>query len=68
VKYVYGKYKTAHRGASALYPENTLAAFEGAVELGVDNIITNDITLAKETIYESRNGRWIRGYLEMFEK
>ena len=27
---------TAHRGASALYPENTMPAFEGAVELGAD--------------------------------
>ena len=27
---------TAHRGASAFYPENTMAAFEGAWELGAD--------------------------------
>ena len=27
---------TAHRGASAHYPENTMAAFRGAVELGAD--------------------------------
>ncbi len=27
---------TAHRGASALYPENTLVAFQGAKELGAD--------------------------------
>lgn len=27
---------TAHRGASALYPENTMAAFRGAWELGAD--------------------------------
>jgi glycerophosphoryl diester phosphodiesterase len=27
---------TAHRGASMQYPENTMAAFEGAVELGAD--------------------------------
>lgn len=27
---------TAHRGASALYPENTMAAFVGARELGAD--------------------------------
>lgn len=27
---------TAHRGASACYPENTMAAFEGAKELGAD--------------------------------
>lgn len=27
---------SAHRGASALYPENSMSAFEGAVELGAD--------------------------------
>ena len=27
---------TAHRGASAFYPENTMAAFRGALELGAD--------------------------------
>lgn len=27
---------TAHRGASAYYPENTMAAFQGAVEMGAD--------------------------------
>lgn len=27
---------TAHRGASAFYPENTMAAFEGAIEFGAD--------------------------------
>lgn len=27
---------TAHRGASARYPENTMAAFRGALELGAD--------------------------------
>ncbi|MBR3274154.1 MAG: glycerophosphoryl diester phosphodiesterase membrane domain-containing protein [Clostridia bacterium] len=27
---------TAHRGASAQYPENTMAAFRGALELGAD--------------------------------
>lgn len=27
---------TAHRGASALYPENTMAAFAGAMDLGAD--------------------------------
>jgi glycerophosphoryl diester phosphodiesterase len=28
----------AHRGASAYYPENTLAAFEGAIALGADMV------------------------------
>ena len=27
---------TAHRGASAFYPENTMSAFEGAIEFGAD--------------------------------
>lgn len=27
---------TAHRGASAFYPENTISAFEGAIEFGAD--------------------------------
>jgi len=38
------------------------------IGLGVDNIITNDITLAKETIYESRYGSWISSYLAMFRE
>ncbi len=28
----------AHRGASSVYPENTIAAFEGAAELGADAV------------------------------
>ncbi len=36
----------AHRGASAYYPENTLAAFEAAIELGAD-MIEFDVQLSK---------------------
>ncbi|HDQ04774.1 MAG TPA: hypothetical protein ENN23_09500 [Deltaproteobacteria bacterium] len=36
----------AHRGASAYYPENTMAAFEAAIELGAD-MIEFDVQLAK---------------------
>lgn len=36
VEYLWTMEVTAHRGASALYPENTMAAFEGAWELGAD--------------------------------
>lgn len=36
VEYLYTTEVTAHRGASALYPENTMSAFRGAVELGAD--------------------------------
>ena len=37
----------AHRGASGYAPENTLAAFEKAVELGADGVEL-DIQLTKE--------------------
>lgn len=39
----------AHRGFSGKYPENTLLAFEKAIELGVD-MIELDITLSKDKI------------------
>jgi glycerophosphoryl diester phosphodiesterase len=37
----------AHRGASALAPENTLAAFNAALELGVE-VIESDIRLTRD--------------------
>lgn len=36
VEYLRTMEVTAHRGASAYYPENTMAAFQGAVEMGAD--------------------------------
>lgn len=39
----------AHRGASAYYPENTMAAFRGAVELGAD-MIELDVLLSSDGI------------------
>jgi len=39
----------AHRGASAYYPENTMIAFEKAVELGAE-MIELDIALSKDGI------------------
>ncbi|MBD5137480.1 MAG: glycerophosphodiester phosphodiesterase [Lachnospiraceae bacterium] len=36
VEYLKSMEITAHRGASAKYPENSMSAFEGAVELGAD--------------------------------
>ncbi len=36
IEYVRTMEITAHRGASAFYPENTMAAFEGAKDLGAD--------------------------------
>ena len=40
-------WKVAHRGASAELPENTLPAFERAVELGAD-VIEADVRLTKD--------------------
>src|SRR3990172_7158952 len=37
----------AHRGASALAPENTMAAFEKAVELGAD-VIELDLHMSRD--------------------
>lgn len=39
----------AHRGYSSQFPENTLAAFQGACELGVDYIET-DVQLTKDGV------------------
>lgn len=39
----------AHRGASAYYPENTMAAFEGALAMGAE-MIELDVMLSKDGI------------------
>ncbi len=39
----------AHRGASAYYPENTMAAFHGALELGAE-MIELDVMLSRDGI------------------
>ena len=39
----------AHRGASAAYPENTLRAFQGAVEAGAD-VIETDVRLTADGV------------------
>ena len=39
----------AHRGYKAKFPENTMGAFKGAVEVGADAIET-DIHLSKDDV------------------
>ncbi|HEX2069232.1 MAG TPA: glycerophosphodiester phosphodiesterase family protein [Actinomycetota bacterium] len=39
----------AHRGASALYPENTLQAFEGAIKAGAD-LVELDVRLTSDGV------------------
>lgn len=51
VAYVRTMEVTAHRGASASYPENTMAAFEGAKKLGADWIELD--------VQQSRDGQTI---------
>ena len=59
----------AHRGASGYAPENTMAAFEKAVELGADGIeldvqLTKDgelVVIHDETIDRVSDGSgWVR--------
>jgi len=51
IEYVRTMEVTAHRGASAFYPENTMAAFQGAKELGADWIELD--------VQQSRDGKII---------
>ena len=54
----------AHRGGSIIFPENTMAAFEGAAKLGVDVIemdfqLTSDnilVTLHDDSVDRTTNG------------
>jgi glycerophosphoryl diester phosphodiesterase len=48
-------YVVAHRGASAPYPENTLTAFQAAVDLGVDWIELDVVTTADGVVIVSHN-------------
>ena len=47
---------TAHRGAKAFAPENTLAAFEKAVRLGVD-FIEVDVRPTRDGVFVALHGR-----------
>ncbi|MBR2260018.1 MAG: glycerophosphoryl diester phosphodiesterase membrane domain-containing protein [Blautia sp.] len=47
IEYLHQLEVTAHRGASKFYPENTMSAFVGALELGAD-WIELDIHLSKD--------------------
>ena len=38
------------------------------IDLRVDNIITDDITLTEETIYSSKTGNLINEYIKIIEK
>lgn len=58
----------AHRGASAMLPENTLSAFAKAVEMGVD-MIECDVRITKDNqlvvIHDSSVDRMTRAYGEV---
>ena len=61
----------AHRGASGYAPENTLAAFQKAVDLGADGVeldiqLTKDdqiVVIHDETIDRTSDGKgWVKDY------
>jgi glycerophosphoryl diester phosphodiesterase len=66
----------AHRGGSALRPENTMAAFQHSIELGVD-LIETDVRLTADErlvlihsadhVEESTNGSGAVGHLRLAE-
>ena len=46
---------------------NTEDRINRMIDLNVDNIITDDIELAKQCVYESRYGNLLKEYLKMFQ-
>ena len=50
----------AHRGWSGLYPENTLLAFQKAIELGVDGF-EMDVQLSRSLSFTTRRSTASRG-------
>ena len=47
---------------------NTKDNIKNMIDLKVDNIITDNITLAKDTIYESKTSNLINEYVGWIEK
>ncbi len=47
---------------------NTKENIEKAIDLRVDNIITDDVTLAKETIYKSKTSNLINDFVKWIEE
>lgn len=50
----------AHRGYKAKYPENTMGAFRGAVDVGADGLET-DIHLSKDGVVMLSHVSWCQG-------
>ena len=47
---------------------NTKENIEKAIDLRVDNIITDDVTLAKETIYKKKTSNLINDFVKWIEE
>jgi len=52
----------AHRGARALFPENTIPAFQGAVDLGI-RVIELDVVVSRDNRLVVSHDPWIGGSL-----
>ena len=48
----------AHRGASGLYPEHTLAAYEAAIDMGAD-FIEPDLVMTRDGVLVARHERYL---------
>jgi glycerophosphoryl diester phosphodiesterase len=57
----------AHRGASGVLPEHTLAAYERAIEMGAD-YIEPDLVITKDGHLVARHDRYLSGSTNVSEK
>ena len=59
----------AHNAGKQLYvwTVNTRRSIENMIELNVDNIITDDVDLAKQCVIESRYSDMLEEYIDMLE-
>ena len=57
----------AHRGASGLYPEHTLAAYEAAIDMGAD-FIEPDLVMTRDGVLVARHERYLSGSTDVAER
>ena len=64
-----GLISRVHQAGKQIYvwTVNTKENIDKMIGLGVDNIITDDIRLAKQCVYESRYSNWLTEYLKLFQ-
>lgn len=57
----------AHRGASGVLPEHTLAAYDRAIEMGA-NFIEPDLVITKDGVLVARHDRYLSGSTDVADR